>query len=106
LSPIARFVSMSVQCRSRFQCETSEGTHVPRPHEIRGAADVQWHSTALRLLTGLVLALTACHRTTKADVEPKISFTQVPEWSSGAQNDRDVIEGKVSGSKQGQHVVV
>lgn len=103
---IARFVSMSVQCRSRFRCETSDGARVPRPHEIRGAADKQGHSSALLLLTGLILALTACHRTTKADVEPRISFTQVPEWSPGDQNDRDVIEGKVIGSEQGQHIVV
>jgi hypothetical protein len=64
------------------------------------------HSALLLLLTTLVLALTGCHRSTKPDVEAKISFTQVPQWSPGDENEQDIFEGRVRGARQGQHIVV
>jgi len=79
---------------------------VPNLDEIQGRTNKQGHSTVLLLLTCLVLALTACHRATKSAAEAKISFTQVPEWSLGDQNERDVLEGEISGAQQGQHIVV
>ncbi len=52
------------------------------------------------------LGLAACHRGTIPEVEAKISFTQVPQATSGDQNQRDVIEGTVSGARPEQQLVV
>ena len=88
----------------RFRYETGDGALVPGLHEIQGGAK-QRHSVAFLLLT-LILALAGCHPTTKRDVAAKISFTQVPQWSPGDENEKDVFEGKVSGARQGQRIVV
>ena len=72
----------------------------------QGRANKQGHSALLLLLTTLVLTLTGCYRATKPDIEAKISFTQLPQWSPGDENAQDVLEGKVSGARQGQHIVV
>ena len=63
-------------------------------------------SAATALLLALCLAFPGCHHTRTRNVEPKISFTQVPEWNSGDRNEEDVIEGKVSGARQGQKMVL
>jgi len=54
----------------------------------------------------LVFVLAGCRRAAKQDAEPKILFTQVPEWNPGNLNKQDVMEGKVSGTKQGQRLVI
>ena len=54
----------------------------------------------------LVLVLAGCRRAAKQDAGPKILFTQVPEWNPGNVNKQDVMEGKVSGTKQGQRLVI
>src|SRR5258708_966897 len=63
-------------------------------------------STAILLLVTLCLSLSGCHQGTNQDVEAKISFTQVPKWNPGDQNQQDVIEGTVSGARQGQRLVI
>lgn len=67
--------------------------------------DVHRVAAALFSFT-LFLALAGCHQAVKRDVEAKISFTQVPERSSENHNKQDVMEGTVSGAKQGQHLVI
>jgi hypothetical protein len=91
---------------SAFGYKTSDGAPVPKLGEIEGRANKQGHSALLLFLTALAFALTGCHRATKPDIEAKISFTQVPQWSPGDVNEQDVLEGKVRGARQGQHIVV
>jgi hypothetical protein len=65
----------------------------------------QGHSVILLLIVVFV-SLTGCHRGTKQDIEAKISFTQVPQWNLGDQNEADVMEGTVSGAQPGQRLVL
>ena len=74
-------------------------------HLTDGAREFQLLSAAT-LLVSACLTLGACRQTTRHDVEAKISFTQVPEWNTGDRDDEDVIEGKVSGARQGQQMVL
>lgn len=66
----------------------------------------------LRLLTSLqsflavCVSLAGCYRTPTQEVEPKISFTQVPQWDTGNRNEQDVMEGKVRGAQPGQRMVL
>lgn len=62
-------------------------------------------TTALLSFT-LVFVLAGCHQAVKLDSDAEISFTQVPERNSGTQNKQDVMEGKISGAKQGQRLVI
>jgi hypothetical protein len=68
--------------------------------------NIRARSRALFKIAGLLLALTACHKSAQPSPEPKISFTQVPQRDMGDQNQEDVIEGAVSGSRPGQSMVV
>jgi hypothetical protein len=63
-------------------------------------------SGGILLLVTLCLLLSGCHQGTNQEVEAKISFTQVPKWNPGDQNQQDVIEGTVSGARQGQRLVI
>lgn len=54
----------------------------------------------------ICVALAGCHFGTKQPAEPKISFTQVPQWETGDRNENDVMEGTVRGAQQGQHMVL
>lgn len=63
-------------------------------------------SVAILLLFAVCVALAGCHSGTKQTIEPKISFTQVPQWSTGDRNEHDIIEGTVSGAGQGQRMVL
>src|SRR5580704_17650852 len=72
----------------------------------RGIADDRQLCFALLLLLGLYVPVAGCHRGVKQDAVPKISFTQVPQWDTGDRNEHDVMEGTVSGSRQGQRMVL
>lgn len=63
------------------------------------------HSAGTVFLT-TCLALAGCHPAAKQKVEAQIAFTQVPQWTTGDQNEEDVIEGTVSGARLGQRMVV
>jgi len=63
-------------------------------------------STAILVSAILLLSLSACHKATELTSDPRISFTQVPQWDTGDLNLRDVIEGNVSGARPGQHIVI
>jgi hypothetical protein len=58
------------------------------------------------LLIVLLLTSAGCSRNAKHTVEPKISFTQVPQWNPGDRNLNDVMEGTVSGEQPGQRMVI
>ena len=62
-------------------------------------------ATALFSFT-LLFALVGCHQALKPGADAKISFTQVPERNPGNQNKQDVMEGTLSGAKQGQRLVI
>ena len=62
--------------------------------------------SAILLLVALIISVVGCHRSTKQDVEAKISFTQVPQRNSGDINLQDVMEGTVSGARPGQRMVI
>ena len=63
-------------------------------------------SAALLFLTAAFFPLIGCRAGAKQNIEPKISFTQVPQRSLGDENLQDVMEGTVSGARQGQRLVV
>ncbi|HEX4773372.1 MAG TPA: hypothetical protein VH351_21245 [Bryobacteraceae bacterium] len=52
------------------------------------------------------VALAGCDQGTKHEAEAKISFTQVPQSSTGDQNEHDVTEGTVRGARPGQRIVL
>ena len=52
------------------------------------------------------IALAGCHHVAKGDTEARILFTQVPERNPGNVNKQDVMEGTISGAKQGQRLVI
>jgi hypothetical protein len=65
-----------------------------------------WRSVfALRLITPFFF-LAGCHQAASEDAKPKILFTQIPERNLANQNKQDVMEGTVSGAKQGQRLVI
>lgn len=74
--------------------------------QIESRSNTRLRSTAILKIAGLLLALTACHKTAQPPPVSTISFTQVPQWDLGDQNLEDVIEGTVSGSRPGQNMVV
>jgi hypothetical protein len=78
-----------------------------RPKFSQGIRDAcEPRSAAILLLFSMCVALVGCHAGPKRDVEAKISFTQVPQWSTGDQDEHDVIEGTVRGARQGQRIVL
>ena len=74
--------------------------------QIEFQSNPRLRSNAILKIAGLLLALTACHKTAQPSLESTISFTQVPQWDLGDLNQEDVIEGTVSGSRPGQNMVV
>jgi hypothetical protein len=61
---------------------------------------------AVLLLIALLVSLAGCRRGAKQEPEVKITFTQVPQRDSGDRNVQDVMEGKISGARPGQQLVV
>jgi hypothetical protein len=68
--------------------------------------NIRKRSAAILTIAGLMLAVSACHRTAQPSLESKISFTQVPQRDRGDLNQEDVIEGTVSGSRPDQNMVL
>lgn len=81
------------------------GAPVPNLSDFEARSNAQVCFAAI-VLAALLLPLTSCHKVTNSRSEAKISFTQVPQWDLGDMNQTDVIEGKVSGSRQGQQMVL
>jgi hypothetical protein len=65
-----------------------------------------WRSVFAVLLITPSVPLAGCHQAASEDAKPKILFTQVPERNLANQNKQDVMEGTVSGAKQGQRLVI
>jgi hypothetical protein len=84
--------------------EVEENQH--KSYEIEGGMNTRLGFVATLLLVTLCLSLSGCHQGTNQDVEAKISFTQVPQWNPGDRNQQDVIEGTVSGAREGQRLVI
>ena len=74
--------------------------------QIEFQSNARLRSHAILKIAGLLLALTACHKTTQPPLAATISFTQVPQRDLGDLNQEDVIEGTVSGARPGQKMVV
>jgi hypothetical protein len=74
--------------------------------QIEFQSDTRMRSKSILKIAGLLLALTACHRTAQPSLQSTISFTQVPERDLGDLNQDDVIEGTVRGSHPGQNMVL
>jgi hypothetical protein len=62
--------------------------------------------SAVLLLAAAFSLLIGCRAGAKQDVEPKISFTQLPQWSLGDENLQDVMEGTITGAREGQRIVI
>jgi hypothetical protein len=73
---------------------------------LRRRTDAQCGSAAILCLIVLLLGSFGCGGNAKQMVEPKISFTQVPQWNPGDRNLQDVMEGTVSGEQPNQRMVV
>jgi hypothetical protein len=72
---------------------------------LQRRTNAQLGSVAILLLV-LPFSSAGCGRAAKHSVEPKISFTQVPQWNPGDRNLQDVMEGTVSGEQPDQRMVV
>jgi hypothetical protein len=70
------------------------------------ARDIAWLNVILLLLGSVFPVLTGCRAGTQHNSEPIISFTQVPQSSRGDENLQDVMEGTVTGARQGQRLVI
>lgn len=79
---------------------------VPNVSLFEARTNAQVCFVAIVIFTIVPLPLTSCHKVTNSDSEAKIYFTQVPQWDMGNVNQSDVIEGKVSGSRPGQQIVL
>jgi len=77
---------------------------VPNLFRNRARTSPQVCLAATLFFTVLLPGLTGCQRSTNPAA--KITFTQVPQWDLGDLNETDVIEGKVTGARQGQQIVV
>jgi len=78
---------------------------VPNVSHLRAPTHAQVCFVAILFLAMLLLP-TGCHKLANSGSEAKITFTQVPQWDLGDLNQTDVIEGKVSGSRPGQKIVL
>lgn len=58
------------------------------------------------LIPVLFITLAGCDQVAKPDLHAKISFTQVPIRDPGDRNEQDILEGTVSGARQGQRLVI
>lgn len=58
------------------------------------------------LLAAVFFPLIGCHSGSKQSVGARISFAQVPQRTLGDENLQDVMEGTVSGARQGQRLVI
>jgi hypothetical protein len=96
-------------------CLRAEGNHGDTlkraPGSKREGPSLQRHTNAQLgsvaiLLIVLSLTSAGCGRDARNTVEPKISFTQVPQWSPGDRNLQDVIEGTVNGEQPDQRMVI
>ena len=65
-----------------------------------------WRSVFALLLIPPSVHLAGCHQAASQEAKPKILFSQVPERNLANQNKQDVMEGTVSGAKQGQRLVI
>lgn len=82
---------------------------VPTKHEPESnpAMPLIFRPFASALLSfTLSFVLAGCRSAAKLGAEPQISFTQVPERNPGTLNKQDVMEGKISGAKPGQRLVI
>jgi hypothetical protein len=79
---------------------------VAKMAQIDFQSNTRLRSNAFLPIAGLLLTLTACHKTAQPPVESTISFTQVPQRDLGDLNQEDVIEGTVSRSRPDQNMVV
>jgi hypothetical protein len=79
---------------------------VPNLSQVQARTNAHLYSASILALGALLLALTGCDQTPRPFVEARVSFTQVPQWDLGDLNQADVIEGKVSGAREGQHIVL
>ena len=56
-------------------------------------------------LAGAALLLGAC-QSRRVDVQPSVEFTRVPQADEGGRDKHDIIEGRVSGAREGQQIVL
>jgi hypothetical protein len=63
---------------------------------------IRWHPS---VLFTVLLNLAACNTVNPA-VKPTIAFTKVPPFQDGSSDKLDVIEGKATGARPGQRVVL
>jgi hypothetical protein len=71
-----------------------------------GYVSTQLIATAMLLVAATFFPLIGCRPVLDQNVEPKISFTQVPQWSQGDEILQDVMEGTVRGARKGQRLVL
>jgi hypothetical protein len=86
--------------------ERAEGNAVKRLLIELTAVRRRWRSVFALLLITQFFPLSGCHRAAEPDAKPKILFTQVPERNLADKNKNDVMEGTVSGAKQGQGLIL
>ncbi len=70
--------------------------------EKAGASDL----TRARVLLIVVSILLGGCRSSKANVGPSIEFTRIPQADDGGRDKHDIIEGRVTGARPGQQIVL
>lgn len=88
-----------------FMGKTS-GAPVAELSQPEARTNTRVHFAAIFVFTSLLLTLSSCYKWANPASEARIAFTQIPQWDVGDQNQLDVIEGTVSGARQGQHMVL
>ena len=91
----------SVATRNRFRI-----VHLESLRSLASVCSIVARWWMRQVVLCLTFALLACHTTRTRSSMPVITFTQVPESNPGDHDQQDVIEGKVTGARSGQRIVV
>jgi len=81
----------------KLYCDATKGKGRPP-----ASTDICWTKP---LLVGILILLSAC-RSRHAEVEPSIEFSRLPQAGQGSPEKFDTIEGRVTGARTGQRIVL
>jgi hypothetical protein len=82
--------------------------HEDQPHRVRVFVRMNRHpgGTRRRTILGMAVALLSSCRPPHASTQASIEFIRVPQADEGGREKQDIIQGRVSGARPGQQIVL